>query len=80
MVGVGWQVAVVGDGGRGQDVRNIHQCERLTRECWNKRCGKKTFAGHFARDTSGQSARPLVSNRAALVVRGTLSGWRPAGY
>ena len=47
MVGVGWQVAVVGDGGRGQDVRNIHQCERLTRECWNKRYGKKTFAGHF---------------------------------
>ena len=67
MVGVGWQVVVVGDGGRGQDVTHIHKCERLARKCWNNKCGKKIFAGHSARDTSGQSARPLVSKRAALV-------------
>ena len=67
MVGVGWQVVVVGDGGRGQDVTQIHKCERLARKCWNNKCGKKIFAGHSARDTSGQSARPLVSKRAALV-------------
>ena len=67
MVGVGWQVVVVGDGGRGQDVTHIHKCERLARKSWNNRCGRKIFAGHSARDTSGQSARPLVSKRAALV-------------
>ena len=67
MVGVGWQVVVVGDGGRGQDVTHIHKCERLARKSWNNRCSRKIFAGHSARDTSGQSARPLVSKRAALV-------------
>ena len=67
MVGVGWQVVVVGDGGRGQYVTHIHKFERLARKSWNNRCGRKIFAGHSARDTSGQSARPLVSKRAALV-------------
>ena len=67
MVDVRWQEVVVGDGGRGQYVTHIHKFERLARKSWNNRCGRKIFAGHSARDTSGQSARPLVSKRAALV-------------
>ena len=67
MLGVGWQVVVVGDGGRGQYVTHIHKFERLARKSWNNRSGRKIFAVHSARDTSGRSARPLVSKRAALV-------------
>ena len=78
MVGVGWQVAVVGDGGRGQDVRNIHQCERLTRECWNKTVWQKDLRrsfcpGHQWPECPATGVQPRSTSEAP-----SLAGGRPA--